>query len=563
MTRETETHFANLPEIEIGRSNLVIPFTLLGSCNVSEIIPIYWQEVLPGDGCKMKMSTVIRMTTPLVPVYDNAYTDIMFFFIPRRLTWEHWQQFWGETDTEPWIQQADYRIPKLIAPEKGWTKGSLAEKFGVPTNKGGYKWDAQYIRSYLKVYNDWFRDENLMNPAFISMGDSDTQGTDIVDYGTGEGQTPFDYVTDAETGAMPLRACKPHDYYTSALPGIQRGPETYIPLGQTAPIVGVDPYIENATTDEALHNKKLTYKNEGILDPHVGGYYYTSRLYNEEGSTGTLNTYVGLAADLSNAIGASITQLRMSFMVQRFYEAIARSGSRYIELVKGIYGVTNPDYRLQRSEYCGGCRIPLNIAQVIQSDAGASDVTPLGHTGAMSHTSDVKDDLFNHSFTEHGILLGVMVTRTDHTYQQGLAKQFSRDTKFDFYVPQLSNISEQAIKNKEIYLQGDSVVDDDGNVVDEQAFGYQEAWAEYRTMNSVVTGELKSDYAQTLDVWHYADYYDDLPKLGDEWIQETDKNVQRTLAVEGHDQLTYNFFFKPTWTRPMPVYSIPGLSSHF
>lgn len=561
MTRETETHFANLPEIQIGRSNLVIPFTLLGSCNVSEIIPIYWQEVLPGDGVKMKMSSVIRMTTPLVPVYDNAYTDIMFFFIPRRLTWEHWQQFWGETDTEPWIQQADYRIPKLVAPEKGWTKGSLAEKFGVPTNKGGYKWDAQYIRSYLKVYNDWFRDENLMNPAFISMGDSDTQGTDIVDYGTGQGETPFDYVTDAETGAMPLRACKPHDYYTSALPGIQRGPETYIPLGENAPIIGAvtnNHYtgggITRTTWEDAV-GKELGFES--------GSSSWT--MFTDTSPVGLMpaNTDIKLVTDLSNAVGASITQLRMSFMVQRFYEAIARSGSRYIELVKGIYGVTNPDYRLQRSEYCGGCRIPLNIAQVIQSDAGASDVTPLGHTGAMSHTSDVKEDLFNHSFTEHGILLGVMVTRTDHTYQQGLAKQFSRDTKFDFYVPQLSNISEQAIKNKEIYLQGDTVLDDDGNVVDEQAFGYQEAWAEYRTMNSVVTGELKSDYAQTLDVWHYADYYDSLPKLGDEWIQETDKNVQRTLAIEGHDQLTYNFFFKPTWTRPMPVYSIPGLSSHF
>lgn len=492
MHRETESHFATLPEVKIGRSNLSIPFTNSGTCNAAQLIPIYWQECLPGDTCKMKMSSVLRMTTPLVPVMDNCWADVMFFFIPNRLTWDHWPAFWGENDTEPWIQKVDYTVPKLVAPENGWTKGSLAEKFGWPTKVGGYEVSALWTRSYIKVWNDWFRDQNLKNPAYLSTGDSTTQGTDISEYNA---ENPYDYVTDAETGAMPLVVAKPHDYFTSALPGLQKGPEVYIPFAEKLPIMATD--STTGDDDEDLIGKPIRFAREAssqggkvnIATDVTGSLDYLS-----EGKS------IGIEVDLSRAVGASITLLRQSFAIQRFYEALARNGSRYIEVLRGVYGTVNPDFRLQRSEYVGGYRLPINIAQVIQSDAGASDATPLGHTGAMSHTADRHDDLFTHSFTEHGILLGLMAIRTDHTYQQGLNKMFTKFKLFDYYTPQLANISEVAILNKEIYL--------DGSDKDEEAFGYQEAYAEYRYQPNVISGELKSNYDQSLDVWTYADYYE-------------------------------------------------------
>lgn len=549
MNRETESHFANLPQVKIGRSKLTIPFTNSGTCNAADIIPIYWQECLPGDQVKMRMSSMIRMTTPIVPVADNAFTDIMFFFVPNRLTWDHWPQFWGETDDVPWIQPVDYVVPKTVAPENGWTKGSLAEKFGWPRKQGNYEVSSLWLRSYVKIWNDWFRDENLKNPAHLDTSDATTQGTDVLDYDT---DNPYDYVTGAETGAFPLKAAKPHDYFTSALPGMQRGPSTYIPLGQSAPV-----YAEEANTEAfpSYHQSTAIPIGTPIMmgrNPVNGAY----GIFNDDNGRDMENGgMISLYTDLSDAVGATIAQLRQAFAIQRFYEALARNGSRYIEVLKGVYGTVNPDFRLQRSEYVGGFRLPLNISQVIQSDAGASDTTPLGHTGAMSHTADRKDDLFDHAFTEHGILLGVMVTRTDHTYQQGLNRIFTKFKMFDYYTPQLANLSEQAILNKEIYLANDGK--------DEEAFGYQECWAEYRYQPSTISGELASDYDQSLDVWTYADNYEERPYLSSEWIDETDRNIQRTLAVDGHDQLLYNFYFKPIWTRPMPVYSIPGLSSHF
>lgn len=551
MNKETESHFSNLPEIKIGRSNMTRPFTHTGSGDAALLLPIYVDNLIqPGDSVKMKFSTIIREMTPLVPVMDTAWADIMFFFVPKRLVWDHWVNFWGQNDTEPWIQKTDYTVPKLKAPKDGWSVGSLAEKLGYPIGVGDIEVDALPTRSYCRIYNDWFRDENLKNPVYINTGDSLTQGTDMSEY---DDENPYDPVTGAETGAYPLKVAKPHDYFTSALPGMQKGPEVYIPLGDQAPVIGVEPYIEG-TTNEAMIDNKITalrsYEESGF-----GTSYNTTRFYNEESQMGNYNTYFGLAADLSNAVGASITQLRQSFAIQRFYEALARGGSRYIEVLRNIFGVTAPDYRLQRAEYIGGTRFYINMNQVIQSDAGASDVTPLGHTGAYSVTTGKKDDLFSHAFVEHGVLMGLMCIRTEHSYSQGINRQFTKFKLFDYYTPQLANISEQAILNKEIYAQGTDE--------DEEAFGYQEAWAEYRYFPNMVTGELRVDAPQSLSVWTYADHYDELPRLGDEWIDETKENIARTIAVENHDQFFYDFYFKPIYTRPMPIYSIPGLSSHF
>lgn len=551
MFKEKEIHFSNVPEVKIGRSKMHIPNTHTGSGNAADLIPIFCDNLIqPGDSVKMKMSSIIRMMTPLVPVMDNAWADIMFFFIPKRLVWDHWANFWGENDTEPWIQKTEYSVPKLKAPDNGWTVGSLAEKFGFPIGVGGYEVDALPIRSYCKLWNDWFRDENLKNPAYISTGDSLTQGTDISEYDT---QNPYDYVTGAETGAACLKVAKPHDYFTAALPGLQKGPDVYIPLGDSAPVVGAeyDGIITVQQEQTELIGKKMA------LVTNVSTNWQTLPGGNEPNSIATMGNskVIGLAADLSQAVGATITQLRQAFAIQRFYEALARGGSRYIEIIRNVFGTTAPDYRLQRSEYIGGCRIPINVSQVIQSDAGATDATPLGHTGAYSLTADRKDDLFNHAFVEHGCLIGVMCIRTDHTYSQGIERQYTKFKLFDYYTPQLSNISEQAILNKEIYTQA--------TAEDEEAFGYQEAWAEYRSHKNIVTGELRVDAPQSLSAWTYADYYTELPRLGDEWIDETKDNIERTIAVQNHDQFFFDFYFAPVYTRPMPIYSIPGLTSHF
>lgn len=544
MFKEKEMHFSNVPEVSIGRSKMHIPNTHTGSGNAADLIPIFCDNlIMPGDSIKMRMSSVIRMMTPLVPVMDNAWADIMFFFVPKRLVWDHWQNFWGENDTEPWIQKVEYSVPKLTAPENGWTVGSLAEKFGYPIGVGDYEVDALPIRSYCKLWNDWFRDENLKNPAYISTGDSTTQGTDISEY---DDNNPYDYVTGAETGAACLKVAKPHDYFTSALPGLQKGPDVYIPLGETAPVIGAEPDTGTAAT--ALIGKNLAAYYRGNSETFI-----VTDDSNHSYMPGS--TYIGLQADLSAAVGATITQLRQAFAIQRFYEALARGGSRYIEIIRNVFGTTAPDYRLQRSEYIGGCRIPINVSQVIQSDAGATDATPLGHTGAYSLTADRKDDLFNHAFVEHGCLIGVMCIRTDHTYSQGIERQYTKFKLFDWYTPQLANISEQAVLNKEIYTQATDE--------DEEAFGYQEAWAEYRSHKNIVTGELRVDAPQSLSAWTYADHYTELPKLGDEWIDETKENIARTLAVQNHDQFAFDFYFAPIYTRPMPIYSIPGLTSHF
>lgn len=548
--REAESHFSQIPSIKIGRSKMSIPNTHTGTGNAADLIPIYCDNLIqPGDQVKMKMSSIIRMMTPLVPVMDNCWADIMFFFVPKRLTWDHWQAFWGENDTEPWIQKTEYNVPKTTAPTNGWTVGSLAEKFGWPINVGGYEVDSTVLRAYCKIWNDWFRDENLKNPCYISTGDSTTQGTDLSEYTE---QNPYDYVTGAETGAACLKVAKPHDYFTSALPGLQKGPDVYIPLGESAPVVGAEAEVGYGS---GTQNTGLIGKPLGYLRPSQSA--YDAAIFDDtKGASNQLgqNQYIALQADLSAAVGATITQLRQAFAIQRFYEALARGGSRYIEIIRNVFGTTAPDYRLQRAEYIGGFRLPINISQVIQSDAGASDATPLGHTGAYSLTADRKDNLFTHAFVEHGVLMGVMCIRTDHSYSQGIEKQYTKFKLFDYYTPQLANISETAILNKEIYTQGTSE--------DEEAFGYQEAWAEYRQHKNLISGELRVDAPQSLSAWTFADHYTDLPRLGDEWIDETKENIGRTIAVQNHDQFVYDFYFKPTYTRPMPIYSIPGLTSH-
>ena len=530
MSRNTDNHFGLAPMKNIGRSSFKRPCLHSTSFNTGDIVPFYVDEVLPGDTCKMKTSALVRMTTPINPVMDNAWMDTYYFFVPRRLVWEHWEEFMGENKTDAWTQQSEYQIPQVTSPENGWIKGTIAEKI---TGCQGRKMslDACYFRAYALIFREWFRNENVTEPPEVPLGDATTSGSN----GT-------DYVTDLAKGGMMAKAVKYADYFTRALPEPQKGPDVYLPLGTAAPIIGTDNVRDSEYLLSGLVDKQLMARKENDSQPQ----YITS----VEAYTGTLTGQIGLAADLSNASAATINQLRQAFAVQRMYEVDARGGTRYTEILRAHFGVVSPDSRLQRPEYLGGKRTPINITQVIQQSS--TDATsPQGTAAAYSLTIDVHED-FTKSFTEHGIIMGLCVIRTEHSYQQGLNRMFSRKDRLDFYFPELSNIGEQGILNKEIFAQGTSE--------DDEIFGYQEAWAEYRYGINKISGELNSDYDTPLDSWTYADDFSQLPTLSDDFIRETDVNVARTLAVQNQDQWIANFYFDQTWIRPMPIYSIPSLT---
>ena len=561
MDRNAELHFGNVPSIDISRCKLTKGFDHKTTFNTGDLIPIYVDEILPGTTVKMKMSQLVRMMTPIAPVMDNAWIDTYFFFVPNRLTWEHWPNFMGENDTAPWTQSNNYTVPKITCPAGGWAKGSLADYLGLPTKVIGNGWKANALpfRSYALIYNSWFRDENLTTPVYISTGDSDTTG---VNKGAN-----YDPVTDTECGAAPLKAAKLHDYFTACLPQAQKGMAVSVPLGESAPIIaGKYDWSGNELTNQSKNRM-----GEGIRlagNGTSGGYTLTTTQTSINGQLTTDGTVVYPVADLSEAIGATVNMLRQSFAVQKFYERAARGGSRYIETILSHFRVTNPDFRMQRPEYLGGKRIPINMNQAVQTDSSGKsswydsnnstwvteDKTPQGNLAAYSATADSNPDLFTHSFTEHGFLMGLAVVRTQHAYQQGLNRMWSRNSMFDYYWPELANLGEMGVLNKEIYLQGTS--DDD------EAFGYQEAWADYRYKPDIISGEMRSNYTQSLDLWHYADDYSTLPSLGSEWINEPTENMARTLAVQSHDQFMGDFYFAPTYTLPMPLYSVPGLIDH-
>ncbi len=555
MNRNTESHFAVNPiNLDIQRSKFVRPSTHKTTFNAGNLIPIYVDEVLPGDTFKMNMSSVIRMSTPIYPVMDNANLDVYFFFVPNRLVWDHWKEFFGENNTTHWEQPVEYEVPQITAPAGGWAKGTIADYMGIPTKIENISVQALPFRAYCKIWNDWFRDQNLKDPAMISMDETTTAGAN-----TG------DYVTNAEKGALPLKVAKYHDYFTAALPEPQKGPEVNI-----QGIVGYAPVITRAETvtstaepmkifatprgTEGSSKIYLAFDNtNGNEAKKVYGAPATSTT---SGNISETTMPANLWADLGvGGTATSINALRQAFAIQRLYEKNARGGTRYIEIIKAHFGVQSPDARQQRSEYLGGTRVPINMDQVVQTSNSADGITPQGNTAAYSLTA-FNESMFTKSFTEHGYIIGLACIRTDHTYQQGIERFWSRKKMLDYYFPTLANLGEQAILNKEIYAQG--------TATDNEAFGYQEAWAEYRYKPSRVSGAMRSNYQTTLDAWHYADKYTQQPILSSEWIDETSANIDRTLAVQSttEDQFIADFYFACEATRPMPLYSIPGLIDH-
>lgn len=550
MNRNTESHFSVNPiNLDIQRSKFVRPSTHKTTFNAGNLIPIYVDEVLPGDTFKMNMSSVIRMSTPIYPVMDNANMDVYFFFVPNRLVWEHWKEFFGENNTTHWEQPVEYEVPQITAPAGGWAKGTIADYMGIPTLISNISVQALPFRAYCKIWNDWFRDQNLKDPAMISLDETTTAGAN-----TG------DYVTNAEKGALPLKVAKYHDYFTAALPEPQKGPEVTIGGVATNYKVITGENHEAGTTPLMVKGINTPLTNTVYQMWTAPGTTEERTVYGnpQSGSwtdTAPKLTPTNLWVDTSSGTATSINALRQAFAIQRLYEKNARGGTRYIEIIKAHFGVQSPDARQQRSEYLGGTRVPINMDQVVQTSNTAEGGTPQGNTAAYSLTA-FNESMFTKSFTEHGYIIGLACIRTEHTYQQGIERFWSRKKMLDYYFPTLANLGEQAILNKEIYAQG--------NTTDEEAFGYQEAWAEYRYKPSRVSGAMRSNYQTTLDAWHYADKYTSQPILSSDWIDETSANIDRTLAIQSatEDQFIADFYFACEATRPMPLYSIPGLIDH-
>lgn len=557
MTRNTEMHFGNTPQIELKRSKFDMSYSHKTTFNVGDIIPVYVDsDILPGDTVQLDMASLIRMATPIYPIMDNLYADIYFFFVPHRLIWEHWANFWGENE-DPWTQQTEYEIPQITSPAGGgWKEGTIAEYMGVPLRVEGLSVNALPFRAYAKIFNDWFRDENLMSNCHIYMDETTRAGSN---------SSQWNRVTQTELGGKPCKASKMHDYFTSALPQPQKGQPVQIPLGQAVPITTGD--WVNGKTDPmrwkwAYDGNEVQVANDkikaiGIARQSGNTANKTTPLTEDFTYTTLTNNGVvpaNLWADLSQATAATINQLRTAFAIQKYYENAGLHGTRYIEYIRGVFGVTSSDARLQRAEYLGGKRIPLNIDQIIQTSS-TDTTSPQGNTAGFSCTIN-RDSMFTKSFEEHGTLMGLVVIRTEHTYQQGLSKMWTRKKWTDFYNPFFANLGEQAILNENIYAQGTDV--------DKEAFGYQEAWAEYRYKENRVSGYMRSNANGSLDVWHFADNYASLPHLSEAWIEEPKENIDRTIAVTSAitHQFIADFYFKQYFTRAMPIYSIPGLIDH-
>lgn len=553
MNRNSESRFAlNPTNIDIQRSKFFRPSQHKTTFNAGDLIPIYVDEVLPGDTFSMDMAAAIRMSTPIYPVMDNANVDFYFFFVPNRLVWEHWKQFNGENTESPWTQTVEYEIPQLTSPKGGWYRGSIADYMGIPTNIDNLSVSQLPFRAYVLIWNEWFRDQNLKTPAECPVDDTSVQGVS-----GGMEPTSSSYVTDSYKGSLPLKVAKYHDYFTSTLPEPQKGPDIALPLGSTAPVQTLNDFVPGTTGGYALRFRTqngTSLSGNGTLGISSDGnyLYYTSSV--PPGSAESPLVPTNLWADLSNATAATINQLRQAFAIQRLYEKDARGGTRYTEIIRSHFGVVSPDARQQRPEYLGGTRLPVSIDQVLQT-SGTTDTSPQGNTAAYSLTN-MSQSMFTKSFTEHGFVIGLCCVRTEHTYQQGIERFWSRRSRFDYYWPALANIGEQAVLNKEIYATG--------TATDDQAFGYQEAWADYRYKPSRVSGAFRSNIPDGLDVWHYADYYESQPMLSGEWIDETRVNIDRTLAVQSEleDQFIADFYFACNVVRPMPLYSIPGLIDH-
>lgn len=619
MNRNTNAnHFSLAPQIEAERSTFNRAATHKTTFNVGDIIPFYVDEVLPGDTFKVRTSKMVRLPSLITPVMDDLFLDCYYFFVPNRLVWEHWQEFCGENRDSAWIPTVTYSVPQLTSPAStGWDTGTLADYFGIPVGVPGLSVNALPFRAYGLICDEFFRNENTGDPFVIPTGDSTVAG---VNTGT--------FITDCVKGGLPYKASKTFDYFTACLPSPQKGPDVELPMigdgpssvytigdrnafykksdnidgayplafwnGNLNQIPGYAMFLKSPSAQLAdlpssnwgnasgtwpaypgdpTHPSVSPFSFIGDMEYSDGGsskhFYPTEHTRAElnalyvskgnpagSGDVGADPTFPYNLVAANDPVFASINQLRTAFQIQRFYERNARGGTRYIELLKSHFGVTSPDARLQRPEYLGGNRLNLSIRQVTQTSGSTETGFPLGDVAGQSVTLDDHYD-FTKSFVEHGFLIGVAVVRYRHTYQQGLDRFWSRKDLFDYYWPAFAHLGEMPVYNKEIMATGTST--------DDEVFGYQEAYADYRYKPNRVSGELRSTYTDSLDFWHFGDEYATVPALSDSWMLEDASNVNRCLAVSDQvsTQVLADFYVDCKATRAMPLYSVPGLIDHF
>lgn len=528
-------NFSRVPSANIPRSVFDRSHGHKTTFNAGDLIPIYADEALPGDTFKLNMTSFARLNTPIVPIMDNMFLDVQFFAVPVRLLWNNWQKFNGE-QANP-ADSTDYLVPTLTSTTStGYSEGSLWDYLGIPPGVPDLVHNALHSRAYNLIYNEWYRDQNLQDSVVVDLDD----GPD----------SPADYTI--------LKRGKRHDYFTSCLPWPQKGDAVSIGLSGNIPVVGIGVRSSVAPSSTPAYDFK---ESDGGTDTYnyTFGTFSTNSVGVKADTSGT-GAIPQVFADLSQATAITINDLREAFQIQKLYERDARGGTRYTEILRSHFGVVSPDARLQRPEFLGGASTPISITPIPQTSS-TDATTPQGNLAGFGVASSNKAG-FTKSFVEHCVLLGIASVRADLNYQQGLDRMWSRQTRWDFYWPALSHIGEQAVLNKEIFAQDPAVVDGNGNPVNDNVFGYQERYAEYRYKPSIVSGAFRSSAATTLDFWHLAQDFASLPVLDATFIQENPP-VDRIVAVNTEPDVLFDSYFKIKCARPMPVYGVPGLIDHF